>query len=139
MGLFDRLVTGADAVTTQVMGTRVEIIPRTVPARLSVAAPDPSRAVVEVRGIYSDAPDDGALQGQRHGSGAGFKGNTVVVTATRTLWLSAATVSALGYDIREGDAVRLLEMPGQPLMSVAMSRSSELNDLSLTLTPEPQP
>lgn len=139
MGLFDRLVAGADAVTTRVMGTRAEILPRTIPARLVAAAPDPSRQAVEVRGVYTDVPGEGALQGQRHGSGADMKGTTVIATASRALWLSAATVAAIGYRPREGDAVRLLDQPDQPVMAIVRIHPSDMGDIGLVLGREPQP
>ena len=138
MSLFDNLVGIADGVVTAVMSTRAELLPL-LPARLALPSPDPSRPAFMVDGVFTDQPDDEVLQGQRQGSGSEFKGTTALAAASRSLWLSAAEAARPGYALRKGDAVRLLDKPGQPVFAIVRVDITDHGDVTLILTAEAQP
>lgn len=79
--------------------------------------PDAERAPVDARATVSLSPTVKTFDGQRQGT----KINTMTRFAERTasIWFPPADYAAIGYALRAGDKVILVERAGAPAYSVA--------------------
>ncbi|MGD9714748.1 MAG: hypothetical protein AB7V46_22210, partial [Thermomicrobiales bacterium] len=110
--LFDELDALAQAAVNLVFGEPIRLVPRRG-SQYSARQADPDRPARNVVGVYSVSPRTDHLAGQRNG--AELSGTTKLAGVLGEIWLSTDVVAGLGYPIRRGDAVQLLEKPGTPI------------------------
>lgn len=104
-------------------GEVVRIEPRKE-ADYTDALPDPSRPARQLTAVVALTPTVDKFEGSREGS----KINTGLRVSVReaTIWLPPDTYAAIGYGLREGDRILLIERPQEP--SYKISRAPETSD-----------
>jgi hypothetical protein len=90
---------------------------------------DPARPARTVRGVYSSGPMEGRIASDARGT---FQGQTRAIGQSATLWIAAATISALPYGIRKGDRVNFPARPNLAFDIVAFE-PTDLGDIELSL------
>ena len=136
---FTALVAAADATMLAVMGERVELRPRGTEGRLSALPADPTRPVATVRAIYSEEMAELIEGDETRRAGATIVGSASYLTAEAHVWLTARDYAGLGYEMRRGDALALLDRPGVPIFSVSAVLRSDQGDVRLLVTREDTP
>lgn len=114
-------------------GSGATIQPRAGMNQYGGAVSDPARPARVVSGVFSSASASAGVEGS--GSGDGLRGGTKIAGVTPVFWLSPATVAALGFAVRAGDA---LVLAGPPARTFRISRTdpTDTGDLELLLTEE---
>lgn len=136
---FTALVAAADATMLAVMGERVELRPRGTAGRLSALPADPTRPVATVRAIYSEEMAEPIEGDEMRRGGATIVGSASYLTAEAHVWLTARDYAGLGYEMRRGDALALLDRPGSPTFAVSAVARSDQGDVRLLVTREDAP
>lgn len=116
MRLGSNIAAAAFEAVAGTFGETVRIEPM-VSSEYIEAAPDPDRATALSRSVVSFTPTTDGLDGRR--SGSNMQGVTQVAHRAATLWITPADYAAIGYDLRSGDRVVLVERPGTPGYRVA--------------------
>jgi len=132
---FSEIDASSQAVMISKFGEDIRITPRLV-GNYSVAT-DPGRATKTVKGIPSFLPGAADMKGQR--AGGDLVGASRIQISEAEVWLDAAGVASLGYELRKGDLVELLDKPGSPTFSIARADDHGDGALTLILTLEAQP
>ena len=94
--------------------------------------PDPDRPQVDVYVVVSLTPTTDNLDGSRQGT----KINTTTRLTQRSaaIWLRPEVYAAIGYELREGDRVDLIQRPSEPLYKVSRApESSDRGDIVVSL------
>lgn len=115
-------------VAGKAFGSRVRVRPQ-VAVQYKRPQPDPDRPVREVIAEFARTPSSERLV---PGRAAGSTGASVV-TAPATLVLSAGSRAALGYDVRVGDRVDILDEPDRAAFAVAEVHPFDGGNLMLVL------
>ena len=115
-------------------GERLLIRPMVVDQHLGATA-DSTRPERTVTGRFGRAPEVDDLAGAASKQGAGL---STVAGADAAVTLRAATVAELGYAVRRGDQVVLLERTGAPSFTVARVAPVHVEDVMLFLTADSQ-
>lgn len=97
-------------------------------------AGDPARPTRTVSAVVSIARIDETLAATN--AGGDFRKGRFVGVSDSTVWISAAQVATLGYEIQTGDQIILSSRPGEPRYSVMFPGPNDLGDLSVTITSE---
>lgn len=87
-------------------GEVVRITPQIATA-YAAPGPDPSRPMRDVRGVVTMQNADANLEGTRRGSQ--FQGAVVTGTRATRVYLRASVYAGLGFEVRAGDAVELID------------------------------
>ena len=135
---FSSLMDIADKTISDVMGELAEIRPRTAMRRLSASLVDPDRPPVTVRAVLSQSPDISPLDGLRQG-GQQVSGVTHHMGAQTCLWMPAAARALIGYEVRRGDQIALVERADEPVFAVSVVELNDQEDLKLLLVREDTP
>jgi hypothetical protein len=124
-------MTAATAVAADTtFGERVLIRPMIVDQHRGATA-DSARPEGIVTGRFGRTPEVDDLAGAASKQGAGL---STVAGADAAVTLRAATASELGYALRRGDQVVLLDRAGTPSFSVARVATVHVEDVMLFLT-----
>ena len=111
-------------------GERLLIRPMVVDQHVGATA-DTARPVRTVTGRFGRTPEVDELAGAASKPGAGL---STVAGADAAVTLRAATATELGYALRRGDQVVLLERTGAPSFTVARVAPIHVEDVMLFLT-----
>ncbi|PYF05034.1 hypothetical protein BJ122_102260 [Rhodopseudomonas faecalis] len=125
-----------DRISRQIdgyMGERVRITPR-IASEYAEGAPDPARPARDIKAVFSKGQEADPIDRGRRGGR--MQGSSLMATSPTTLWVRAAVYASLGYELVRGDAVTLLDAPGQPTYAVSRATPSDLGDVTLILTDE---
>lgn len=128
---FDDLEQAAQAVIADHMAKLVRLEPM-IAVEYSTGTADPERPTRDVSGIFSRGTDTQRLKGDTEG--ALIRGAGRMAVGASELWIAAADAAAIGYRMRRGDVVALLEEAGQPRFQVSYAQPSPNGDLTLILT-----
>lgn len=130
---FDAGMRAADAVVTATFGEPVLVTPRvTLPKR--GPAPDPDRAAGTVKGVFTLTSGEAPIEGSRRGSE--LTGFGSVAVAEGQLWLSAASLVALGFRPRKDDAVSFPDRDPTKTYVVVRGDPTDIGDVVLHINPE---
>jgi len=83
-----------------------------VSSEYAEAAPDPARTIVLTRATVALTPTVDGLEGRRRGSD--MQGVTTLAQRKAMIWFPPAVYSSIGYELRAGDRVVLVDRPGLP-------------------------
>lgn len=133
---FDAAMKAADAVVEATFGGAVEIRPMLV-SQYKGTIPDPGRAPVTVRGVFTLTPALDRLQGAR--VGAEMQSFVQISTGDAEIWFRTEEVAKIPYDLKTGDHIALTERAGVPIYSIVRPLPSDLGDLKLVLAVEDTP
>lgn len=97
--------------------------------------PDPIRQPMAVSAVVSIAREDETLAATN--AGGDFRKGRFVGVAESSIWISAAQVALLGYEIATGDQIVLSARPGTPVFTVMFPGPNDLGDMHITITAEP--
>lgn len=97
---FDDMLAQMDGWVEASFGTTITITPQ-VRSEYAGYTADQSRAVVGVAGVFSLAPIIDPVLTPIQGP----KGISRAATQSASLWLSSASLAAIGYDLRKGDKI----------------------------------
>ena len=111
-----------------VFGTRIRIRPM-LKKRLSNAPADETRPVTVVVGEFARTPSSERLI---PGKSAGSTG-AMMLSAPATVTLRAGTIATLGYAVREGDRVEIIDEAGSPAFDVAEVHQIDGGNVMLVL------
>jgi hypothetical protein len=111
-------------------GERVLIRPMMTDQHLGATA-DANRPERTVVGRFGRTPEVDDLAGAASKQGAGL---STVAGADAAVTLRAATATGLGYSVRRGDQVVLLDRAGTPSFTVARVATIHVEDVMLFLT-----
>jgi len=128
--LWDQLDALAGEAVTAFFGTACQIRP--MRSGEYTVGPDPDRAAVEVRGVFSLAPDTDDARGQR--TQGAFPGTTRTVLAEAAVQIVAAEAAKIGYLPRSGDHVHLPDVSGHRLYQANVVHHLDGGDLLIELT-----
>ena len=124
-------MTAAAAVAADAtFGERVQIRPMTVDQHRGGTV-DGTRPERTVTGRFGRTPEVDDLGGAASKQGAGLSS---VAGGDAAVTLRAATAAELGYTVRRGDQVVLLERTGAPSFTVARVAPVHVEDVMLFLT-----
>lgn len=128
--MFDAFDAKLQSAVNKAFGEAIRIIPQT---RGQYGGPlaDTARPPADVRAVFSTAPVAETMAGQRTGSE--LNGTTMFAHSSAEVWLDAETVAGLGYALRKGDAVQLLDRPGQPVYEISRPAPTDRGDVALLL------
>lgn len=115
-------------------GEAIRIVPM-ISDEYTENSPDPERAPVDTRATVSLSPSvdniDGARQGRKIGSTTRFAGRDA------SIWFPPDVYAGIGYCLRPGDLIILVERAGEPHYSVAREPvSSDRGDVAVHLVLE---
>ncbi|MFM9860666.1 hypothetical protein RUR49_19595 [Pseudoxanthobacter sp. M-2] len=128
---FRARITAATAVAADTtFGERVLIRPMVVDQHIGATA-DSTRPERTVTGRFGRAPEVDDLAGSASQMGAGL---STVAGADAAVMLRAAGAAELGYAVRRGDQVMLLDRTGAPSFTVARVAPVQIEDVMLFLT-----
>lgn len=128
---FDALDARLSAAIGASFGEAAIITPR-ISAEYAGYIADPDRAAMAVQVVFSAGPINQRLGGIARGD---LTGQTKFQSQTALIWISAAILAGLPYEIRQGDAVALVGRPGQRFR-IAAPMATDLNDIEFMLTAE---
>ena len=97
------------------------------------AGPDTVRPATPVRAIVSISPHEVKIQGQVTTGGHFDKGRSFS-GAQSSIWISAANMAKLDYDLRKDDVFILTSRPGQPRYRIEDKPVNDLGDVTCTVT-----
>lgn len=134
MRLGGTIAATAFEAVARTFGESVRIEPL-VSSEYAAAAADPDRAIATVRATVALSPATDGLEGRRRGSE--MQGFTRLALRDARIWFSPADYAGIGYGLRSGDRVVLVERPGEPPYLVAREPvASDRGDVSVDLTLE---
>lgn len=133
MTVFDDLDREAFSAVEDTFAEPAMLVPRI--GRISEPRPDPDRTQVEIRAIYSEAPDDPALFESRK-SGATELGLTTILATKARLTIGAAQAALVPWLPRPMDAVLLISRPGAPVYAISRVDVDAAQVVTLYLTRE---
>lgn len=125
-----RIAAAAAVAADAAFGERVLIRPMVTDQHLGATA-DASRSEQTVIGRFGRTPEVDDLAGAASKQGAGL---STVAGGDAAVLLRAATVAGLGYSVRRGDQVALLERTGTPSFTVAQVAQAHVDDVIFFLT-----
>lgn len=128
-----------DATLQTLLGERVEIRPRAPALRLAARADDATRPVRIARAVVSERLPDPIEGDEARRGGAEILGAVSYWAAETHMWFPARAYAAIGYPVRAGDAVALLDRPGMPVVAVSGVVMSDHGDVRLFVTREASP
>jgi len=130
---FNQYASGAARAFTGVMGETATITPR-AKASKNYASPvaDPDRALFVIEGIFSLAPKNSNIQGQKRGGD--FTGATRISVSEAEFWISSENYATAATEIRGGDLLSLND--GADNYTVSDPRKNDTGDYELILTRE---
>ncbi|UYO50330.1 hypothetical protein KQX64_07080 [Rhodopseudomonas palustris] len=117
------------------LGDTVLIVPR-LRGEYSEGPPDPDRPARTIKAVFSLRPEVEAAPIDLGRHGGRLQGASKVAIAPATLWIRAAVFAGLGYELRQGDAVTLVELSGRPTYSVSRAVPNDVGDVTVILTDE---
>ena len=130
---FDAAMRAADAVVTSTFGEPAHVMPRvTVPKR--GPAPDPDRSPGAVAGVFTLTSGETPIEGSRRGSE--LTGFGAVAVSQGQLWLSAPSLTALGFRPRKDDAVSFPDRDSATSYVIVRVDPSDIGDVVLHINPE---
>ncbi|MFN3890165.1 MAG: hypothetical protein ACK4MV_07185 [Beijerinckiaceae bacterium] len=130
---FDAAMRAADAVVMATFGEPVLVTPRVaVPKRGPVF--DPNRAAGTVAGVFTLTSGETPIEGSRRGSE--LMGFGAVAVAEGQLWLSAASLAALGFRPRKDDAVSFPDRDPTRTYVIIRVDPTDIGDLVLHINLE---
>lgn len=113
---------------------RVRIVPL-LSSEYAEGLADPDRAVVNTRATVALSPRVDDFDGVRQGRN--LDTNTRFAERNASIWFPPAVYAAIGYRLRTGDRIVLVERAGNPAYSVARDPvSSERGDVTVYLVEE---
>lgn len=130
---FDAAARAANAVQVAVFGEPVRIEPKAErQIRLGGAITNGTRPVRTVRGVFTNASASAPLEGSRRG--ADGRGTTSIAGFETMLALPAAIYASLGYELRDGDAIVLIDRADERWTIVKAGPPDDLGDITLILS-----
>lgn len=130
---FDQYSELASTATTGVMGQTAVITPR-VGGLYATPGADPDRAAFEIDGIFSLAPKNSRIAGQK--VGGELSGATRIKVAPAEFWISKSEYERVAQTILEGDLLVLKDDPTGPRYAVNEAEPTDTGDWNVILTRE---
>lgn len=130
-----RLSAAVSKLTVRQWGAVVRILP-VVENQYTGSAADPERAEATIAAIVARQNLKADIQGARRGTQ--MQGSVQFAARTTRVFIKAADYAALGYTVRQGDRVILVE-DGAEQMRVALVETTDVGGTTLELTPAHEP
>lgn len=124
----DRVV--SRAVDTA-FGGRISVLPRVVAGPYGDPGPDATRPAKILTGHFASAPDMTDIRGGTIGGDG--RGGTKFAVAPTAVLVTAVNYATLGYELRKGDHVVMLDEPGTPLFEVVKAPHRQGEDVQIIL------
>jgi hypothetical protein len=115
-------------------GEEVMIEPRQPGGDYSGRQPDNARPAQRAFGVVS--ADERSMRITGSVIGHGSYGGTKIATEPSTFWMPADGYAALGYTLRNGDAIRCLERDGKPVFTITRPYVSDMGDPAFEIAVE---
>lgn len=130
---FDSIDADIQSAMDQVFGEAIRIVPQAGDVNYGTG-PDPLRPVRDTRGIVSRA---------HKSEGADFIGTNRAGVDRALLhsevWIERDAYDALGYIVRRGDLIDLIDEPGSPRVAVARVSAGDNGDVNIHLVAGTKP
>ena len=133
MTMRQRLAAATAVAADGVFGERIALRPMIVDQHLGATA-DSARAAQVVTGRFGQTPEVDDLSGAASKRDAGL---TSVAGADAAVVLRGETMAGLGYALRRGDQVVLLDRTGAPSYTVVRVALVHVDDVMVFLTADP--
>lgn len=134
MRLNHHLAATAFRAVARTFSERVRVVPL-LSSEYAEGVADPDRAPVNTRATVALSPRVDDFDGVRQGRN--LDTNTRFAERNASIWFPPAVYAGIGYRLRTGDRVVLVERAGQPAYSVARDPvSSDRGDVSVYLVEE---
>lgn len=132
MRLGSGIAAAAFEAVASTFGESIRIEPL-VSSEYAGAIADPGRAIATARATVALSPAIDGLEGR----GAAMQGVTRLAQREARIWFSPADYAGIGYELRSGDRVVLVERPSEPSYLVARAPvSSDRGDIMAYLVVE---
>ena len=113
---------------------RIRVVPL-ISSEYADGVTDPDRAAVDTRAVVALSPKVDDFDGVRQGRN--LDTNTRFSERNASIWFPTSVYAAIGYRLRPGDRIVLVERADQPAYSVARDPvSSDRGDVAVTLVEE---
>lgn len=130
MTMRQRLAAATAVAADGAFGERIALRPMVVDQHVGPTA-DGARPAQVVTGRFGRTPEVDDLSGAASKRDAGL---TTVAGADAAVVLRSETAAALGYALRRGDKVALLDRTGEPSFTVARVADVHVDDVMVFLT-----